>query len=90
MYEKYIISPHISWQLLMGNLYIIDERTHDMYILEDTISKQLWDAIIIKKDLQEVIRDISKHYQIDEGIVINDCREWIKEMEKIDLLRKVS
>lgn len=90
MYKKYIISPHISWQSLMDKLYIIDECTHKMYVLDDSISKQLWEAIRIEDELQKVIKDISLLYQMDENIVLNDCNEWFKEMENIGILRMVS
>lgn len=32
MNKKYNIAPHISWQLLMDKLYIIDERNQDKTI----------------------------------------------------------
>jgi len=86
MQEKYIVSAHISWQFLLDKLYIVDERTQHMYVLEDEVSKRLWNEICAGKNIKEVIKNLSLEYKVEEKIIERDCLEWLEEMKKIEVL----
>lgn len=89
MYAKYIIAKSISWQSLMEKIYIIDERTKCMYVLEDEVSKKIWNEIYLRNDLENVIDEMSLKYKVDKNIIEKDCMEWLDEMVKIGALERI-
>lgn len=84
--KKYSICKHISWQILQGTLYIIDERNQDMYCLKDSFSKLLWNAVYNRQSLKTVIHEFAESCHAEESLVRNDAVEFLDELVSVDII----
>lgn len=84
--KKIHIPLYISWQIIVEKIYIIDERSKEIFILEDELSQKIWLSIYENKDFQNIIVEAVKKYALKEADIKKDCMEWVTDMLQNELL----
>lgn len=81
----YHYSRSIAWQQFDNSIYIIDNRSEQVYCLENEISKLIW-RNIDGKNKKDIIKFCINYYQIRDENIIEDIKEFVKDLEKNNLI----
>lgn len=82
------IKEYISWQNVADELYIIDGRNQNTYVLKDEVSKQIWNDLVSNKQVKEIIDAIVRKYEIKKHMAISDCEEFLNGMLECGIIGK--
>ncbi len=82
------IQGYISWQNIADELYIIDGRNQNTYVLKDDVSKQIWNDLVSNVSMEEIIDAIVKKYGIARQVATSDCEEFLNGMQECEIIEK--
>ncbi|WP_033168070.1 PqqD family protein [Clostridium sp. KNHs205] len=82
---EFIISKALSWQIIDGTLYIIDEHTKRMFLLND-VAVFVWNSICNKDSIDTMIKKITSQYTVKEEIVRCDIIELYNDLQTKGLI----
>lgn len=64
----YYPSEHIEWSEIMEEINILDKRSGEIYVLNQT-GRIMWNALISCKDEEAIINQITKYLDVHETLL---------------------
>ena len=78
-------SKSVAWQEYDNNIYIIDNKNEQIFILDNEIAKIIWNDID-GKDIMQIVDMLSKYYFIESNKIVGDIEMFIDSLEKNNLI----
>ena len=80
------IPRYITWQKLNDYVYIIDERSSHLTLI-DELGMDIWLSIVKYSDTKKVIEYINSNYYVEEGKEISDMvKKFIRDLMEEGLI----
>lgn len=88
MSEKFSLEPSVTLKTVDGQLVLFSKKSGDFYGLNDSAGYLVQE--LINTDFEATIHKASTYFKVEEGELRHDLKEIIADLEKNQLLRKVS
>lgn len=78
---KFGFPNHIAWQIFPDKSYVYILNLKNMlFIYFDGVSIDIWNNILKGFNVEEIVNDISKKFQVNYEIVKNDVIEFLEDL----------
>lgn len=79
------IKRSISWQKYDDTVYIMDESTETIHKLEKA-GAVLWDIILQKSDVDEIIEDLFRIYDVTKDELTSQINAFLDELNRLNIV----
>ncbi|MFH1904698.1 MAG: PqqD family protein [bacterium] len=87
--KKYCINENkVAWRDLDGEAVILDLKT-DTYFSLDEIGTQIWNRMIEKSEIKDIVSLITREYDVPAKEAERDAKELISSLKKTGLILEV-
>lgn len=83
----YRVKQSLAYRKIGSNVYIVDSKNSMLYKLNETAAI-IWEGIVKKKSVKQIVKDISSTYDVDLQTVENDVNEIINQLVTNGLIEK--
>lgn len=87
MNMQYFCPITISWQQIGDVVYIFDEESRGIHILEKT-AVDFWNLLNQNKTIEEMLEDLVGKYNVSKTILEKDVLEFIETLIQKNILQK--
>lgn len=82
---KYKINKKLAFRKIDGVYYVIDPENMKLFSFNETATF-IWDTILSRKDLSEILKSLVDEYEIDKEVAKNDLEEFICLLKNNNLI----
>lgn len=79
------LRPGLSVRVVDGELVILDRDAQKIHQLNSTASF-VWNRLVEESDLDEVARELSRHFDVEESAALDDVRRIVEKLSELQLL----
>jgi len=73
------MTKNVSWQFILDDFIIVDERDRKLYSMNNT-SKEMFKCILEGCSEEDIIKKLSKQYNVDSSIIKRDFENFSSRM----------
>jgi len=88
MFGNIRCSKSISWQIEpnLDLVYIFNHKSSKWFYF-DGVSRKIWESLVLDENsFEQTVRNISTGYEVEYDVVLEDTKEFIKELIDEDVV----